>query len=342
MYKKLASLMLMFSIVLLASCNGDGDEKGEKKIKVAFVTNCIADFWIYGQQGALDAGEELGIDVEVSMPPEQGGLTSNQKRILEQMLNKGVDGIAVSPSNPANQSSILNQLGEKCAFITHDSDAPDSNRRLYIGISNYDGGRDVGKLVKKAIPDGGDVMLFIGSIDQDNGRLRRQGVIDELLDRSHDPTRYDAPGSVIKGDNYTILDTKVDGNDETRKKEMPEQALAKNPDIDCMVGLFEYNPPKILQALKSAGKLGQIKVVGFDEAFETLDAIADGNCVGTVVQNPYEYGYRSVKILHDMITGKNDYKGETYIEIPLRIIDTKEKATEYKAELKSMLEKSKK
>ena len=340
-----AVLLLAGLLISLAGCgeqkpaDGDGPTDG-KKIRVGFVTNCVANFWRYGEQGAKKAGEELGIEVEVQMPTTEGGISADQKRRIEQLLSNGVDGIAVAPSDPENQSDILNAIAAKACYITHDTDAPNTKRRLFIGISNYDGGREVGKLVKRAIPDGGNVVLFIGTISQNNGRLRRQGVIDELLDREPNPENFDEPGSVIEGPKYTILETKIDQFDEIRKKEMPEQALAKYEKIDCMVGLFEYNPPKIFAALRAAGKMGEIKVVGFDEAFETLDEVANGNCEGTVVQNPYEYGYKSVQVMHDIITGKNDYQDTDYIEIPLRVIDTPEKAKEYKQYLNELLEAS--
>ena len=343
--------LLIVALALFTSCtpadksNGDkdsGNKDKKKKIKVAFVTNGIAHFWTYGKAGANAAADELGIDLEVKMPPSEGGRASNQKRMVEQLLSNKVDGIAISPAEPENQGSLLKQISEKAALITHDSDAPDSERSVFIGISNYKGGREVGKLVKKAIPDGGNVVIFIGSVGQNNGKLRRQGTIDELLDRSEDETRFDKPGKAIVGDKYTILETKIDDFDDARKKELPQQALAKHGDkIDCMVGLFEYNPPFIFDALKSKGKLGKVAVVGFDENFRTLDEIAAGNCVGTVVQNPYEYGYRSVMVLHDIITGKNDYKDKDYIEIPLRVITTKERAEEYKKELQQLLKKAK-
>ncbi len=341
--------VVMIAVLAIAACtpenkdkNGDSKNGGKKKIKVAFVTNCIADFWKYGKAGALAAGEDLGVEVEVKMPPTEGGVAANQKRMVEQLLSNQVDGIAISPREPENQGSLLNQIAENAAFITHDSDAPNSKRSVFIGISNYKGGREVGKLVKKAIPNGGNVVLFIGSLGQHNGKLRRQGVIDELLDRSEDENRYDKPGSVIKGDKYTILETKVDENDDTRKKELPQQAIAKHGDkLDCMVGLFEYNPPAIFDALKSANKLGKVAVVGFDENFQTLDEIANGNCAGTVVQNPYEYGYRSVKVLTEIISKEKTYSDIDYIEIPLRVISTKEQALNYKKELQGLLEKAK-
>lgn len=306
------------------------------KPKIAFVTNGIANFWKIAETGALKAGKDLDCDVIVKMPTREGGRAANQKRILEQLLSQGVDGIAVSPVDPANQTDILNEVGNNCFFITHDSDAPNTNRRLYVGMSNYDAGRMVGELVKETLPDGGNIVLFIGSMEQDNAKLRRQGVIDEVLGRSHDPARFDDPAGVIKDDKYTILATLVDDFDDVRKKELPEQTLAKYKTIDCMVGLFEYNPPFIFDALKSAGKLGEIKVVGFDENERTLEEIASGNCVGTVVQNPYMYGYKSVEILKRLIEGEKVESDNGFVDIPARKI-TKENVAEFSKELEALV-----
>lgn len=307
-----------------------------KKAKIAFVTNGIANFWKIAETGALKAGTDLQCDVIVKMPTREGGRAANQKRILEQLLSQGVDAIAVSPVDPANQTDILNEVGENCFFVTHDSDAPNTNRRLYIGMSNYDAGRMVGELVKKCLPDGGNIVLFIGSMEQDNAKLRRQGVIDEVFDRSHDPTRFDDPAGVIKQGKFTILATLVDDFDDVRKKELPEQTLAKYDDIDCMVGLFEYNPPFIFDALQSAGKIGEIKVVGFDENERTLAEIANGHCEGTVVQNPYMYGYKSVEVLQQLIQGKSVESQDGFIDIPARKI-TRENVAEFSKELQSLV-----
>jgi ribose transport system substrate-binding protein len=181
----------------------DAEAAGKKKPpagaadrpRVAFVTNGIASFWLIAEAGARKAAQEFDVDLEVRMPPEGIG---DQKRMIEELLTLGVDGMAVSPIDPANQTDLLNAAAEQTPLITHDSDAPDSNRLAYVGMSNYDAGRLCGELVKEALPGGGSIMIFVGRIEQDNARLRRQGLIDELLDRSHDPTRFDPPGKVIR------------------------------------------------------------------------------------------------------------------------------------------------
>jgi ribose transport system substrate-binding protein len=88
-----------------------------------------------------------------------------------------------------------------------------------------------------------------------------------------------------------------------------------------MVGLFAYNTPAVLEALKQAGKLGAIRVVAFDEADETLQGIKDRTVFGTVVQDPYGYGYRSIEVLHGLTRGESGVvPASGFIEIPARKI----------------------
>ncbi len=314
-------LLVAGCMLLLSACGGDGSGSGDGKkpvSRLAFVTNGVADFWTIGQAGALKAGQELGVDVQVLMPA--GGI-SEQKDILEDLITKGVDGVAVSPIDPVNQTAILNEVAGRAKLITHDSDAPDSKRLYYIGTDNYKAGRMCGQLVKEVLPEGGALMIFIGRMEQENSKRRRQGLIDELLDRSDDPTRYDAPGKVIKGSKYTVLGTLTDQFDRAKAKANAEDALSRYPDLKCMVGLFAYNPPLILQALAQGGKLGQVKVVAFDEDDETLQGIIDGNVYGTVVQNPYQYGYKSIEVLNQVLEGDlSDLPESGFIDIPARLI----------------------
>src|SRR5207244_13403912 len=150
-------------------------------------------------------------------------------------------------------TALINEAARRTRLITQDSDAPKSNRLCFIGVDNYEAGRMVGQLVKEAMPRGGEVMIFVGRLEQDNARLRRQGVIDELLDRSHDGTRFDPVDTDLKGGKYSILGTLTDGFDFNRAKGLAEESMARYPDLGCMVGLFAYNAPMCLEAVKHAG-----------------------------------------------------------------------------------------
>jgi len=167
-------------------------------------------------------------------------------------------------------------------------------------------------------------MIFVGRLDQDNAKRRRQGCIDAVLGREPDPTRNDPPGGVAKSDDgkYVILGTMTDQFDRAKAKANAEDALTRHPNVSAMVGLFEYNPPLILEALDRSGKLGEVKVMAFDENSATLQGIKNGTVIATIVQNPYQYGYRSIHVLHELHKGNKAVIPENrFIDIPARVID---------------------
>jgi len=195
---------------------------------------------------------------------------------------------------------------------------------MYIGMDNYRGGRLVGKLIKEAYPDGCNMIITIGRLEQDNAKKRRQGVIDELLGREADDTRFDEVEGELEGNGYTIYATLTDQGKPEVAKQKAEDALNAYDDVELFVGLFAYNPPACLQAIKQSNMEGKVKVAGFDEDDVTLQGIKDGTVIGTVVQDPYQYGYQSVRILTEILKGNEDVIPESkFIDIAARAI-TKE------------------
>ncbi len=315
---RISVALLCVAAALLPAC-GTGD--GDAEIRVAYVTNGIDPFWSIAQAGTMAASKEFGVDCEVLMPPK--GLV-DQKRMVETLLSNGIDGIAISPIDAANQVQFLNDAAKVTHLITQDSDAPDSNRLCFVGMDNYEAGREAGKLVKEAMPDGGNVMIFVGRLEQLNAQERRQGVIDELLDRPVQvlgSVTFDSPGAVLEGDAYSILGTRTDNFDYAKAKSNAEDAIAAYANLDCMVGLFAYNIPACLSAVQEADKTDSINLVSFDEADGTLQGIIDGSVHGTVSQQPFVYGFESVRILAGLARGDNSVLPEDgFLEIEARIV----------------------
>jgi ribose transport system substrate-binding protein len=311
--------LLLFVLALASLLPGCGD-RGDAKPRVAFVTNCAVDFWRIGEAGARAAAAEFGVEVDVRMPPSTD--EAEQKQIVEDVLARGVVGVAISPINPANQTGLLDGIAARVPLVTHDSDAPDSARRCYVGLDNYLAGRMAAELVREALPDGGSLVLLVGNLGQDNARGRRQGLIDGLLGRERDPARVDAPDARLAGGGYTILTTLVDNGDVPKAKANAEDALNAHPDLDAMVGLFAYNGPMCLEALRQAGKVGAVQVIAFDEDDATLRGIREGAIAGTIVQDPFRYGYESVRIVAALARGDDSViPAGGFVDVPARRID---------------------
>lgn len=150
-----------------------------KKVKLIFVCNSVDPFWGLADDGVKLANPVFNADCECYQPA--GASAQEQKQKIEDFITQGGQGLALSPIDAENQTSLIDQASEKMAVICQDSDAPKSKRKFYLGTSNYLAGRSAGELVKKAIPNGGKVMIFVGKLEVLNAQERSRGVIDELL-----------------------------------------------------------------------------------------------------------------------------------------------------------------
>ena len=131
------ALLFLFSGAFLAlvGCDSGSEEVAEPtQPTVAYITNGIASFWDIAEAGAVKAGVDFDAEVLLQMPAN--GI-DDQKLMLKDAITNGLDGVAVSPINSDNQLDLLNEVAENTVLITHDSDAENSDRELYIGMSNY-------------------------------------------------------------------------------------------------------------------------------------------------------------------------------------------------------------
>jgi ribose transport system substrate-binding protein len=300
------AVWILVSACVVAGCRSSGgaDESAARPLKLAFVTNNSADFWTIARRGVEKADEELA-DVEAEFRLTSDGTAAEQQRVVDDLLTKGVDAIAISPVDPQNQVALINAAAQRTLVFTQDSDAPDSARTCYIGTDNLAAGRQAGQLIREAIPEGGAVMLFVGKLDARNAQERVQGIKEALA-----------------GSNIRILDVRTDDVDDVRAKANAADTLVRYPDIKGMVGLWSYNGPAILNAVREAGKVGRVRIITFDEADETLAGIKDGAIHATVVQQPYEFGYQAITRMAQAARGDRSFIPATkQIIVPTLIVN---------------------
>jgi ribose transport system substrate-binding protein len=280
--KRTTALACACALLLAASCNR-GAGGGIKKL--AFVTNNASDFWTIARKGCEKADAELqDVTVEFRIPSD--GTAAEQKRIIDDLLAKGIDGMAISPVDPDNQTQLINDVSKQVMVFTQDSDAPKSDRACYVGTDNVAAGRQAGGVIKEAMPQGGKIMLFVGKLDARNAQERLQGIKE-----------------AIAGTSVQIIDVRTDDTDRVRAKSNVADTLVRYPEVAGLVGLWSYNGPAILNAVRDAGKAGQVKIVAFDEEDETLAGVRDGAIYATIVQQPFEFGYRAMKIMAQALAG---------------------------------------
>jgi ribose transport system substrate-binding protein len=329
MIKRVILSSLSLLLVLGSGCGNDssssaGDtgpdaDSGKQTKKIAFLTNNTAGFWQIAKAGIQKAEGELGVKVDFKMPPN--GTVAEQQEYLENYIAQRYDAVAISPIDAENMTPFLNKVGKEMALFTHDSDAPKSTRLAYIGTNNYKAGRALGEKLAAAFPEGGKMALFVGNLNAQNAVDRRQGILDVLKE---------------KGVALNEAACRLDETDRARAKQNVEEVIASIQDITVLVGLYSYNGPMIASALKNSGKVGQIKAMCFDEDQETLRAIEEGTIELTVVQQPFEFGYQSTKLMLDYLNkGDSALPENAVLDIPVRVID-KDAVKDFAAMLKEL------
>jgi ribose transport system substrate-binding protein len=312
------ALLLGFSLALGLAVTAA--QAADKK-SLVFVVNGASDFWKIAEAGVAKAQGELP-DFSMSVKYPEQAAAAVQQRVLEDLVAAGAAGIMVSAVDPKNQIDGLKKISSQVPLFTTDSDAVGSGRIAYIGSSNTKLGEDAGKLMLKALPNGGKCIGFVGLLGADNAKERIQGV-----------------NNTIKGSKVELIDVRGDEIDQGRAKRNVEDALAANPDIACMVGFYSYNTPRIYEVLKEAGKLGKIQVIGFDEDPITLGGVKEGSIIGTVVQQPFEWGYQGMKLMAAYTKGdKSGVPADGIIIVPGKVID-KSNVDAFMADMKKMMGK---
>jgi ribose transport system substrate-binding protein len=309
---------ILFSTLAVVLFASPAMAQGKKQL--ALVTNAAADFWTIAKRGVEKAQKEHP-DYSMEVVITGQATAAEQRRELDDLLARGVSGVSISAIDPKNSTAEFNKVAGKAALFTTDSDAPQSNRAVYIGTDNVAAGRQAGEEIKKALPKGGKIMMFVGTMDADNARERVQGIKD-----------------VLAGGNIQILDIRTDGVDFAKAKSNVQDALAKGG-VDCLVGLYSYNTPQIYSAVKEAGKTGSVKIVGFDEDPQTLRGVADGTIQSTIVQQPFEFGYQSMVDMIKFINGDKSFiPPNKLIIIPTRVIE-KTNVAQFQDSMKQLLAK---
>ena len=255
-----------------------------KPVKIGIVSNAVSPFWNAVRKAMEDAASKLP-GCEASWQGPQTSRVAEQKRIIENFVAQGVDGLAISPLEAAAIGPVINDLIDKgLNVICIDSDIPTSKRLAYIGTNNIEAGKAIGKkLVEILKGKPAKVVAFVGTMSVQNARERLAGFKEG-----------------VAGHNIQVVDVKQDNADKGKARRNVEDTLQAMPEVNVLLGLWSYNLPAIAAAVKESGRRGKIIVVGFDADPPTIEGLRKGEIHATVVQRPYYFGYLAVMLLYNM------------------------------------------
>src|SRR5580692_1700228 len=253
-------------------------------------------------------------------PGEHGG-GEEQVQILQDLVAKKVDGIAVSPSNAAAVAVALQAAKDAgIPVLTWDSDLlPDSKalRLAYVGTHNYDIGVNLAKLAMQIKPKGGTICIQSGGAAAANHNERMQGIRDTLSGKKS----AESPGERLTGQNgwTEVAGCPLYTNDDfPLSVQQMEDILGKYPKLDAFIptgGFPQFIPQayrKVAEKYKSRIADGSLALVVADTLPVQIELLKAGLSKGQVGQRPAEMGYKTMFFLKDIKDGKPAPKDPTY------------------------------
>ena len=269
-------------------------------------------FFDLARDGCYKAQEELAdVTCEYIGPGEHTEM--EQIQIVQDLISKGVDGIAVAPSNaPAMAKALRAAQDAGIAVMTWDSDLLPEDaglRTTYVGTYNYDIGVNLAKLAMARHADGGTICLQTGGAAAANHNERLKGARDTLAGADTGTP----PGTALTGEGgWTEISgcpliTNDDGNVAVNGM---TDILAANPDLTVFLstGAFtQWYDNAYRQAVEPyMDRLndGSLTIVVADTLPMQMAQLAEGLANGNVGQRPFEMGYMAMFIMKDIVEGK--------------------------------------
>ncbi|HDP34922.1 MAG TPA: sugar ABC transporter substrate-binding protein [Candidatus Hydrogenedentes bacterium] len=283
--------------VLLAGCGaGPGEavpEKGpaieKESLEIAVIPKGLThQFWLSVKAGAEAAAEEFGATIIWQGPSKETEI-AQQINIVQDMITRGVDGIVLAACDANALINVVEQAHHAgIPVVMVDSDVNSDIPKSLVATDNVQGGAMAVEVLSELIGGEGDVGLLPFVPGAATSELREQGFREALPN---------FPNLRLVAVNYSQSDAATGMN-------VTSDMLTAHPNL---AGIFAANEPGAIgsaQALRTAGKAGEVKLVAFDASGEQLTALKDGVIQALIVQNPFRMGYESVKSVVDALEGR--------------------------------------
>jgi ribose transport system substrate-binding protein len=263
---------------------------GDKKTIAVIPKGTSHEFWKAIHAGANKAGKDLGADILWKGPSGEGN-RDDQIKVVEDVISRGVAGIVIAPlDDKALKTPLEEAKKEGIPVVVIDSDVQWDGRVSYIATDNLKGGKLGAKRLGEVLSGKGKVLMMRYAEGSASTTLREKGFLDEI--------KASFPGITIVSDNQ------FGGATLESSQRTAENLLGRFTELDGIFCPNESTTMGMLLALRSAGRAGTVKFVGFDASAKLIEALKAKDIEGLVIQNPFAMGELGVKTILDHIAGK--------------------------------------
>ncbi len=260
---------------------------GEKPVIRVSYHDVSNEFAPFIKAGVERAAKELNVDAVMVGPV--GAAADQQVAELENLIQAGVDGLAVSSSSTDALAPVINRaIAMGIPVVTYNTDNPSSDRLAFAGQDLVQSGREAGELMAQVL--GGKGNVLITTLD---------AAAQWSLDRESGAREALANYPDIK-----VVSTINTGTEPQQIYATIENAMLANPDVNGILSLECCSTPAAGEYVKRNNLGAQVKVVGFDLLPATVALVQEGIVAATIDQNPEQQGFEAVRMLVDALHGK--------------------------------------
>jgi len=293
--RHLALLLVLALAAVSGSCNRTPPADNSKKTVALVLKTLNHPFFVDMRRGAQDAADRLGVTLQVQAAEREIDV-DKQMQIVENMLQTGIDVLAITPSGSREIVSALVKASKANVPIVivdtrldaKAAEAAGVKAQTFIGSDNYEGGKLAGEYVVSSTGGKARVGILEGIPGHETGDSRLRGFRD----------------AVAKAPGITIVASQPANWERDQGFNVFQNMLQAHRDIDTVFAASDLMALGAIEAIAAAGRTGKIRVVGFDALDDAKKAVEAGTMAATVAQFPYEMGKAAVESAVKILAGE--------------------------------------
>jgi fructose transport system substrate-binding protein len=272
-------------IAVAALALASGAAFAQEPVIVGLITKTETNpFFVKMREGAQAKAEEFGAELMTAAGSFDGD-NEAQVTAIENMVNAGVTGILITPSDTrAIVPSIERAREQGVIVIALDTPTePQSATDALFATDNFQAGVLIGQYARAAMGDTEPVIatldlapgISVGTL-RHNGFMAGYGLADVTAETSE---QVNSPEVVCSQDTQ---------GDQTRGQTAMENCLTANPDINLVYTINEPAAFGAHTAIRNAGLEEQVMVVSVDGGCAGVRGVQEGQIDATSQQYPLE------------------------------------------------------
>jgi ribose transport system substrate-binding protein len=283
-----SSAVVVLICCLLASCQGS-----KKKVIAVIPKGTSHIFWQTVQAGAIAAGREFGVEI-VWNGPAQETEYSRQIQIVDSMVARHVDGLAVAATDKTALAAPIDRAAKAGILVTvFDSGVDTNNILTFVATNNFEGGQMGARKLAELIHGKGKVAMVMNApgsgstVDRENG-------FEDVITKEFPQIK--------------IVARQFGMSDRAKARDAAENILSANTDLDGIFASAEPSSVGAALAIKARNLADKVSLVAFDSTEGLVEELKSGVIDALVVQDPFKMGYEAVKTQVDALNGNKPPK----------------------------------